>query len=305
MSFEDWVADGLSVVIPVFNEEDGISPTVAAIQQALRTIDLPHEIIVVDDGSTDGTADAASRLVGVKLIRHRENRGVGAARNTGILAANYGAIAMLDGDGTYPAAELPNMLEGLSYYHMVVGARTGKKVARNPVRAVPKWFILKLATYISGKSIPDLNSGLRVFRKESAQRFFHILPQGHSWVTTITLAMLSNGLPVQFIPVDYYKRIGKSTFHPLLDTYNYVLLIIKTVMYFNPIKVFFPAGLLLFIIGLAKLLYNNYKYNDIRESDVILIVVSLLLLFQGLLADLIVARTKLRGTFEEHHRSWQ
>ncbi|MCU0611171.1 MAG: glycosyltransferase family 2 protein [Candidatus Eisenbacteria bacterium] len=295
MNGERWMPDGVSIMIPAFNEEDGIGPTIEAVQQAFLRIDLPGEIIVVDDGSTDGTVERAARYEGVRIVRHKENRGVGIARNTGILEARYQAVGMLDADGTYPADSIPALVEGLGEYHMTVGARVGRKVARDWARMVPKWLILKLACYISGQRIPDLNSGLRLFRRDSALRFFNILPKGHSWVSTITLAMLSNGMAVKFVPVDYYKRIGRSTFHPLRDTYNYIMVIIRTVMYFDPLKVFFPAGLLLLLAGIAKLVFDLVRFNDIKESDVILIVTALLVLFQGLLADLIVARTKLLG----------
>jgi hypothetical protein len=181
---------------------------------------------------------------------------------------------------------------------MVVGARTGQNVARNIIRAIPKWFIRKLACYISRSHIPDLNSGLRAFRKTSVVRFFNILPRGHSWVSTITLAMLSNGLAVQFVPVDYHRRIGRSTFHPFVDTYNYLLLVVRTVMYFDPLRVFLPFGGFLFLAGAVKLVHGYVLWHDIRDSDIILIVVSLFIVFQGLMADLIVAQTKLRSTTE-------
>lgn len=294
MNEERWIPDGVSIMIPAFNEEDGIGPTIESVQQALSRIELPSEIVVVDDGSTDRTVERAAAYQGVRIVRHRQNRGVGIARNTGILAARYQAVGMLDADGTYAVDSLPALVEGLGEHHMTVGARVGRNVARDWARMIPKWLILKLACYISGQKIPDLNSGLRLFRRDSAIRFFHILPKGHSWVSTITLAMLSNGMNVQFVPVDYYKRIGTSTFHPIRDTYNYIMVIIRTVMYFDPLKVFFPAGLILLLAGIAKLVFDLVKFNDIKESDVILIVAALLVLFQGLLADLIVARTKPR-----------
>jgi glycosyltransferase involved in cell wall biosynthesis len=202
MTSHGWRADGVSVIIPVFNEQDGIGPTLDAVTEALGSLQFPSEIIVVDDGSTDETPERVAATPDVKLVRHMDNRGVGAARRTGINAAAYQAIVMIDGDATYPASEIPALLDGLEHYDMVVGARTGRNVAKNVVRAIPKWLIRKLACYISGSHIPDLNSGLRAFRKSSVVRFFNILPRGHSWVSTITLAMLSNGLAVKFVPID-------------------------------------------------------------------------------------------------------
>ena len=300
MTAHNWRADGVSVVIPVYNEQDGIGPTLNAVKATLETLTLPSEIIVVDDGSTDETPERVAAYEHAKLVRHAENRGVGAARNSGIMCAAYQAIVMIDGDATYPADEIPLLVDGLSHYHMVVGARTGRQVVKNILRAIPKWFIRKLACYISGSRIPDLNSGLRAFRKSSAVRFFNILPKGHSWVSTITLAMLSNGLAVKFVPVDYHRRIGRSTFHPLVDTYNYLFLVVRTIMYFDPLKVFLPTGAFLFFAGAVKLVHGYVVWQDIRDSDIILIVVSLFIVFQGLLADLIVAQTKLRSSTEEN-----
>lgn len=290
---DPWVPDGVSVVIPAFNEERGIGPTLEAVLSALSTLDLPSEVVVVDDGSTDSTAAKAAAFPGVRVVSHGKNRGVGVARNTGILESRYQAVVMLDADGTYPADAIPALVRRLSRCHMAVGARTGEKVAKDWLRAVPKWVILRLACYISGQRIPDLNSGLRAFRKASVMPFFSILPPGHSWVSTITLAMLSNGMEVEFIPVNYYKRIGKSTFHPFKDTYNYIMVVIRTIMYFDPLKVFFPAGTILLFLGILKSVLDLVISNDIKESDVIIILSGVVVLFQGLLADLIVARTKL------------
>lgn len=296
MNGERWVPDGVSIMIPAFNEEDGIGPTIEAVQRALRGLDMPSEVIVVDDGSTDRTVERAAQYEGVRIVRHGDNRGVGIARNTGILEARYQAVGMIDADGTYQADAIPALVEGLGECHMSVGARVGRNVARDWARMIPKWCILRLACYISGQKIPDLNSGFRIFRKASALQFLGILPKGHSWVSTITLAMMSNGMRVKFVPTDYYKRIGTSTFHPLRDTYNYIMVVVRTVMYFDPLKVFFPAGLLILCVGIVKLILDLIAFNDIKESDVIIIVTALLVLFQGLLADLIVARTKLTGT---------
>jgi len=155
-----------------------------------------------------------------------------------------------------------------------------------------KWFIRKIAEYITGKRIPDLNSGLRAFKKEVVMKFFNVLPEGHSWVSTITIALFSNSYDIKFIPVEYYKRKGKSTFHPIRDTSAYFLLVFRAVMYFKPLKVFFPPGFIIFIGGVARTVYDAKVLHRIKESDIIIILVSIFIMTLGLLADLIVKRSE-------------
>jgi glycosyltransferase involved in cell wall biosynthesis len=279
---------GLSVIVPVFNESLGLPATLRAIRAAMEHWDGPWELLVVDDGSTDGSDRLAEEFDGARLIRHRRNMGVGAARKTGVREARYDAIVMLDGDATYPADQIPVLVRQLGDYDMVVGSRTGKNVHRSLVRHPAKWAIRRLASFISGHNIPDLNSGMRAFWKSNAIRYESILPDGHSWVATITLAHLANRHPVAFHPIDYYRREGKSSFHPVRDTYNYIVLVLRTMTYFEPLKVFLPVGLFLLIAGIVKLVLDDILYNDVKESDIMLIIVGVLIAFLGLLADLIV-----------------
>jgi uncharacterized membrane protein HdeD (DUF308 family) len=157
-----------------------------------------------------------------------------------------------------------------------------------------KWFIRKLAEWLSGFTIPDLNSGLRAMKKDVFVQFKEILPWGHSWVSTITLAMLSTGYSVGFMEIDYYPRKGTSTFHPLKDTYNYITLVIRTVTWFNPLKVFFPTALLIIVAGLVKLVVDSilYGYFRVTGTTVIVLLVGVQLIALGLIADLIVQRGK-------------
>jgi len=173
---------------------------------------------------------------------------------------------------------------------MVIGARRREAGTVRWLRAPTKAFIRWLASYLTGVPIPDLNSGFRALRREVALRYLRYLPTTHSWVSTITLALLSNGHPVTWIPIDYYPRVGKSTFHPIKDTYNYLMLVVRAVMYFNPLRVFLPASLMLFLLGLAKTTYDNFVLHNIRESDVIILVTAFLIGMLGLLADLIVVQ---------------
>ncbi|TEU19405.1 MAG: glycosyltransferase family 2 protein [Anaerolineales bacterium] len=281
----------VSIVIPVYNEEGAIGDDLDTIIATMKRSGYTYELIVVDDGSTDRTADIA-RAKGVKMIQHPINRGTGAARRTGILQARGEIIVMTDGDGTYPNQDIPHLLEYLPAFDQVVGARTSEQGSFRFLRAPTKWFIRKLACYLTGMDIPDLNSGLRAFKREVMLKFLYLIPDGFSCVSTMTLAFLCNGYTIKYVPIDYYKRIGRSKFHPINDTYNYVLTVIRMVMYFNPLKVFLPSSFVLFLLGAAKTIYDNFVNLRIRESDVIMIVVSIVIGMMGLLADLIVVQHK-------------
>lgn len=280
----------VSIVIPVFNEEEAIGDDLDLVIQTMEATDYDYEIIVVDDGSTDRSADIVRQRVRVKLLQHPYNRGVGAARTTGIKHAKGDVVVMTDGDGTYPNQDIPRLLAHMDEYDMVVGARTEETGTARWLRAPTKLFIRVLASYLVGIRIPDLNSGFRAFRRDVALKLLNILPPTHSWVGTITLAFLSSGSTIKFIPIDYYERRGESKFHPLGDTYNYLSLVVRTITYFNPLKVFLPVSLTMFAAGAAKTIFDLTFHLRIRESDVIILVVSILIGSIGLLADLLVVQ---------------
>ncbi len=282
----------VTVIIPAFNEEKTIAEDIDVIVETMEKPDYQYEIIVVDDGSTDKTAQIIKAKKEVKLIQHSYNRGVGAARKTGILKAKGEIIVMTDGDGTYPNQDIPKLLNYIKDCDMVVGARVGKNVTWPLIRRPARWFIRKLASYLIATKIPDLNSGLRVFKRDLARKFFAILPDGHSWVSTITLAFLANGYTIKYVPIDYYKRKGKSTIHPIKDTYNFILLVIRTVMYFNPLRIFLPLTALILIGAIIRTLYDATVLHRIKESDIMLFLTGLIIGVLGLLADLIVRLQK-------------
>ena len=219
---------GVSVIVPAYNEESGIGSVIAELDRALDGVGCPHEITVVDDGSTDSTA-ARAEAAGVRVVRHPTNQGYGAALKTGIRQSSYDLICITDADGTYPIDRIPQLVEHLSDTHcdMVVGARTGPNVAISLVRRPAKWVLARLAEMVAGKPIPDLNSGLRVFRRETALRFLNLLPDGFSFTATITLAMLNNGYPVDYVPISYSARMGRSKFRPIQDTFNFLGLVLR------------------------------------------------------------------------------
>jgi len=177
---------------------------------------------------------------------------------------------------------------------MVIGARRAEAGSLKWLRSPTKLFIRLLASYLTGVRIPDLNSGLRVFKKSVTERFLDILPTTHSWVGTQTIAFLSEGYTVKFVPIDYYKRKGKSSFHPIADTYNYISLVVRTIMYFNPLKVFLPVALALIVVGAVKLVRDIVYYRGFYVPGVtlMLILTAIQVGAIGLLADLIVKRTR-------------
>jgi glycosyltransferase involved in cell wall biosynthesis len=281
----------ISVLIPAFNEEGAIADTVDVIRKQ-----APHfkeiEIVVINDGSNDRTGEIARGLP-VTLIEHAVNRGYGAALKTGLQRARFEYILIADADGTYPLDEIPRLMADVQDYDMVVGARTGEVVEVPLVRRPAKWIITRLAEYLSQQTIPDLNSGLRVFRKEVAMRFLTLYPDGFSFTTTITLAMLTNHYRVKFVPINYLKRVGKSSIHPVRDFTNFTILIIRICAYFKPLNVFVPPALLLIVLGLLKGIKDYAGEHHIGLLAAALALTGIQMLFIGLLADLIDQRMKL------------
>jgi len=283
----------VSVIIPAYNEEQAISRVLEELIAVMDSLKTLYEIIVVDDGSTDNTRALAERYPRVRVIAHSENRGPGAARTTGVRQARGQYVVMIDADGTYPVAAIPRLLEELSECDMVIGARDREAGTWPWLRALAKDAIRALASYLTRTKIPDLNSGLRAMKRELVLEFLPLLPETHSWVSTITMAFLSSGYTVRWIPISYHKRVGRSTFHPIADTYNYLLLVIRSIMYFNPLRVFFPLSLFLLLLGMGKAVYDIFAYRfHFAPSTVMLVLTAIQLGAIGLLADLIVRRSR-------------
>jgi len=284
---------GLSVVLPTYNEEQAIEQVVGEIRDALRDWDGTWEIMVVDDASTDRTASLAEGL-GVRIVRRVENGGAGASRKTGIAAARGALIAMLDVDGTYVPAHLPELLSHCAIYDQVNGARTSEQGTLKLLRTPAKWLIRKLAEWVSKRPIPDLNTGMKVFKRDIMRRYTWVIPDGFSCVTSMTLAFLCNGHPVKYVPVEYRPRIGKSKFHPVRDTALYAATVMRVIMYFRPLRIFGPVATALFVLAAAKGWYSwrLSGQGTLQESDIILAVGAIIVLVLGLLADLIVAQRR-------------
>jgi glycosyltransferase involved in cell wall biosynthesis len=281
----------VSVIVPVYNEEKAIRGVIKHIQQVLSQIGDKSEIIVVDDGSTDQSSQIIKTIEGITYIRHPKNSGYGSALKTGVRHANGDFIVITDGDGTYPNQAIPSLIRDAAEYDMIVGARSMNDHNIPLVRKPAKWLLGKLANYLSETAIPDLNSGLRVFRRDAALRFYKILPSGFSFTTTITLAMHCNGYSVKYVPIEYGKRQGKSKIRPFHDTINFIQLILRTVMYFNPLKIFLPLAGILFTACFSSALVDVFILDNFTDKTVILFISFLQILMMGLVADLINKRS--------------
>ncbi len=287
--------DGLSIVVPVYNEQGAVLPTIEELNKIMDESEINHEILVINDGSSDNTGDILKKSLkkyNFKLIEHKRNMGYGAALKTGISKSKYEIIAITDADGTYPNHRLPEFYKEVEDYNMIVGKRSFKKL---PTLTKPaKWFITKLASYLAEFKIPDINSGLRVFWKKDAVRFFNIIPNGFSFTTTITLSMLTNNLHIKYIPIDYMKREGKSKIKPIYDTLNFIQLVIRTTLYFNPLKVFVPMSIILMILSVIVFVLSYFFLPRVLDVTTAIIFLSgLQTLTIGMLADLMDKRMKM------------
>jgi len=280
----------VSIVIPAYNEEKSIGQVIIGVKNTLSKTNYPFEILVIDDASSDKTAIVAKES-GADVIKRKVNGGSGAARKTGILAAKGDIVVMLDGDGSYDPTLIPEMLSYFPEYDQVNGARIGETGTVKFLRVPMKWALKKIAAILSGISIPDLNTGLKAFKKDIILKYLWLIPDGFSCVSSITLAFLTNGYAVKYLPTKYFKRIGKSKFHPIKDTWKYFQTILRLIMYFNPLRIFLPLSLLIFTVGIAKSLYDFFVViKRLQASDIIIILAAVFIFMFGLLADLIVAQ---------------
>jgi len=285
-------SEGLSIVIPAFNEEGGIGNVLDTLKDALDTLDIPKEIIVVDDGSTDGMSKVLSTFEGIVVIRHERNIGYGAAIKTGMRQARYEWICITDADGTYPNEKIPELVSAMAENDMVIGARVGRGARMPLIRKPTKWILTQIANYLAQQRIPDLNSGLRIFKKDIAESFLNILPNRFSFTTTITLAMLSNNYRVFFIPINYHPRTGKSKIRPVHDTMNFLQLIIRTILYFEPLRIFLPVGGALLLTSCILFILRLIKGGGFGVTIPMFLLAGIQILVIGMLADLIDRRMR-------------
>jgi len=284
------------VVLPCYNEQDHVLAEIERISKTLDASGFTYELLVIDDKSTDNTLavlrEALPKYPHMRLMPFRRNGGSGTARRIGTREAYGRIVVWTDADMTYPNERIPEFVQYLldnPDVDQVVGARTSEQGTHKFLRVPAKWVIRKIAERLAATKIPDLNSGLRAFRREVSLPYLRLLPPGFSCVTTITMSFLSNQHPVDYIPIDYAKRAGSSKFHFVKDAYRYILQVLRMVMYFNPIKVLMPLALWLLGLGVVKGIVDMIRYDlRITTNAVLLFVTGLIIAAVALLADLIV-----------------
>lgn len=285
-----------SIVLPCYNEADHVMAELERITGAMDASGLPYELIAIDDASTDETLDvlrrAEQRFSRLRVLGFRRNGGSGTARRIGTLQARGDIVVWTDADLTYPNERIPELVRILltdRTFDQVVGARTAERGTHKWLRAPAKWFIRKIAEKLTNQTIPDLNSGLRAFRRSVSLPYLRLLPSGFSCVTTITLAFLSNQHDIHYVPIEYGQRAGRSKFHFVRDAYRYILQVLRMVMYFDPLKVLMPPALLLLAVGLVKGVVDMVRHPFYFPASTVLIVLSALIIASmALLADLVV-----------------
>lgn len=283
----------VSIVLPVYNEKGHLGTEIDRIRAAMDASRFSYEIIVIDDGSNDGSGEALRQIEGIRLIQFATNRGSGSARKFGTRASRGRVVVWTDVDMTYPNDLIPQLVDELEGYDQVVGARTSEQGTHKLFRVPAKLFIRKLASYLVETPIPDLNSGLRAFRRDVALQYVSQLPPGFSCVTTITLTFLAHGYTVKYWDIEYSERAGTSKFHWWTDTRRYLLQVIRMTLSFNPLRVFLPLGFVLLALGAGKLVYDCAA-NDFKVAiNTLLILFAAFQVFMiGMLADLVGRSTR-------------
>ncbi|HMF58757.1 MAG TPA: glycosyltransferase family 2 protein [Vicinamibacterales bacterium] len=273
----------VSVIVPAFNEAGGIAEVVSALAQAGPW----HEIIVVDDGSTDATAERAT-AAGAVVVRHPYNKGNGAAVKSGIRRATGEFVMIIDGDGQHRADDARRIVSRLGEYDLVIGARaatTQATLARRLGNAMLNGF----ASYLTGRSIPDLTSGFRGARRECLREFLHLLPNGFSTPTTTTLAFIKAGYSVAFEPTEARQRVGNSKIKLARDGAKFLIIILKIVTIFSPLRVFLPVSLASFAVGTAYAVWTIATQHHVTNSSVLLIMLAVIVFLVGLVSEQISA----------------
>jgi glycosyltransferase involved in cell wall biosynthesis len=272
-----------SVVIPAFNEAAVIAEVVAG----LAAVGPWHEVIVVDDGSADGTA-AAAQAAGARVVRHPYNKGNGASVKTGIRAAGGEYVLIIDADGQHPPADAVRLVSLLGEYDLVIGARAGSTQA-NAARRVGNGALNRLAAYMTGRSIPDLTSGFRAARREHLVEFLHLLPNRFSTPTTTTLAFVKAGYNVAFEPIEARRRVGQSKIRLLRDGSKFFLIVLKVATLFSPLRIFLPIALASFVVGAGYAAWTVATQRHVTNSSVLLIMLAVIVFLVGLVSEQIAA----------------
>jgi len=269
----------VSVVIPAYEEAAAIGSVVTDLRKAASW----REVIVVDDGSTDATAEVAKQA-GADVVKHPYNKGNGASVKSGIRHASGAFILIMDGDGQHRSESALHLVSFLGDYDLVVGARRTNgqaTAARRLGNAALNW----LASYLTGRQIPDLTSGMRAARASSLREFLHLLPNGFSTPTTTTLAFIKAGYSVRFEPIDAAARIGRSKIRLMSDGANFFLILLKVITVFSPLRIFVPLSAAAFTVGAAYGIWTGVTQHHITNSSVLLIMFAVIVLLVGLVSE--------------------
>ena len=273
----------VSIVIPTYNE----GAVIADVVTALAASGPWHEIIVVDDGSQDDTCARASSA-GAIVVRQPYNKGNGAAVKSGIRRATGEYILIVDGDGQHSAGDARRLVSRLGEYDLVIGARSAATQATH-TRRFGNSALNGLASYLTGRDIPDLTSGFRAARREYLCEFLHLLPNGFSTPTTTTLAFIKAGYSVTFEPTDARPRVGNSKIRLARDGFKFFVIILKIVTLFSPLRVFLPISLAAFVVGAAYAVWTAITQHHVTNSSVLLIMLAVIVFLVGLVSEQISA----------------
>jgi glycosyltransferase involved in cell wall biosynthesis len=272
----------VSVVIPAFNEEEGIAAVVAAV----RTGRPWREVLVVDDGSTDRTAERAEGA-GARVVRHPYNKGNGAAVKTGVREARGEVVLLMDADGQHDPADADRIVAPVGVHDMVIGARSSAD--QDLVRALGNAVFRAVASWLTGRPIPDLTSGFRAARRDRLLEILHLLPNGFSYPTTSCLAFLKAGHNVAFAPITARPRRSPSKVRPARDGVRFLLIIFKIVTLYSPLKIFFPLSAIAFALGTAYAVWNIHTYGKIPMGAALLIQLGVVVFLFGLISEQIAS----------------
>lgn len=280
------ITESVSIVIPAYQESEAIGEVVSAALKVAANLGCEYEVIVVDDGSSDGTGDVA-RKAGANVLTHPYNKGYGASLKTGIRFASNRTVIFLDADGQHDPNDIQRLLAERKKFDMVVGARkgtAGSPLWRKPGKVLLKWLVNSL----TGNNIPDFNSGYRALDREMALRFLPIMPDGFSFSTTSTIAAFKGGYLVQYIPIQVAKRIGTSTV-TAADGFRTIMLIIRLVTLFAPLRVFLPISAVTFLIGLFFTVYGYVHAGEASIKGLIALLAAVQFFLFGVMVDQVVA----------------